>query len=147
MNMPIHFNTLEYARKLGDAGLSPDQAEAQAQALAEVLGEATVTPGDLLLLKTDLLARIDISRNEMQAQLSALRTEMQTQISALRAEMLAEIAALRAEMRAEIATWRAEMRAEIATLRSEMLAGRPPSSTRTSKSTWPASLSFFAAGG
>jgi len=77
MNMPIHFNTLEYARKLGDAGLPPDQA----QALAEVLGEATVTPGDLLLLKTALLTRIDIARNEMLAQLSALRSEMQTQIS------------------------------------------------------------------
>ncbi|MYM41808.1 hypothetical protein [Duganella qianjiadongensis] len=110
MNMPIHFNTLEYARKLSEGGLPPDLAETHAQALAEVLHEATVTPGDLLLLKTDLLARIDILRNEMLAQIGALRTEMQTQIAALRTEMLAQIATLRSEMQSQIATLRSEMR-------------------------------------
>ena len=32
MNMPIHFNTLEYARKLGDAGVPPDGGAAVAPA-------------------------------------------------------------------------------------------------------------------
>ena len=31
MNMPIHFNTLDYARKLSEAGLPAEQAEAPAR--------------------------------------------------------------------------------------------------------------------
>ncbi|TFW21975.1 hypothetical protein [Duganella callida] len=60
MTMPIKFDTLEYAKKLIAAGVPQTQAEAQSQALQEALIEGTVTPGDLLMLKTDMIARIEM---------------------------------------------------------------------------------------
>jgi len=60
MTMPIKFDTLEYARKLAESGIPQAQATAQAQALSEALAESTVTPGELLLLRTDVVARIEI---------------------------------------------------------------------------------------
>lgn len=60
MTMPIKFDTLEYARKLAESGIPQAQATAQAHALSEALAESTVTPGELLLLRTDVVARIEI---------------------------------------------------------------------------------------
>ena len=65
MNMPIKFDTLEYARKLAASGIPQAQASAQAQALSEALAEATVTPGELVLLRTDLIARIEIVKHDV----------------------------------------------------------------------------------
>ncbi|WP_332853879.1 hypothetical protein [Duganella sp. S19_KUP01_CR8] len=64
MNMPIKFDTLEYARKLVEAGMSRDQASAQAQALSEALSEATVAPAELVLLRADLIARMEIQKHD-----------------------------------------------------------------------------------
>lgn len=63
--MPIKFDTLEYTKKLTVAGVPQTQAEAQAQALHEALSEGTVTPADLLLLKTDVVARIELLKHDM----------------------------------------------------------------------------------
>jgi hypothetical protein len=65
MNMPIKFDTLEYARKLAESGMPTAQASAQAQALSDALAEATVTPGELVLLRTDLTARIEIVKHDV----------------------------------------------------------------------------------
>ena len=53
MTMPIKFDPLEYTRSLIAAGRAPAQAEAQAMA------EATVSPSEVVLLRTDMIARID----------------------------------------------------------------------------------------
>ncbi|GJJ02336.1 hypothetical protein RugamoR64_28740 [Duganella rhizosphaerae] len=83
MNMPIKFDTLSYARKLEEAGLPQQQAEAQSLALRDALAESTVTPGDLLLLKTDVIARIEILRSDMQAQIDALKEHMNARFNTL----------------------------------------------------------------
>ncbi len=102
MNMPIHFNTLDYARKLSEAGLPAEQAEAHAQALADALSEATVTPSELVLLRTDLLARIEMLRTETLASLDKFRVETQASIEKLRAETQASIEQLRNEMNSRL---------------------------------------------
>jgi polyhydroxyalkanoate synthesis regulator phasin len=63
--MPIKFDTLGYARKLREAGVPQTQAEAQAQALHEALSEGTVTPGDMLMLKSDLIARLEMVKHDV----------------------------------------------------------------------------------
>jgi hypothetical protein len=47
MPVSVLFDTLEYARKPERAGVPAQQAEAQAQALADALGEAVATRSDL----------------------------------------------------------------------------------------------------
>lgn len=56
------FDTLAYARKLESAGFSREQAEAQADALREIIDEKIATKQDLreleLRLKYDLTLRL-----------------------------------------------------------------------------------------
>jgi uncharacterized small protein (DUF1192 family) len=89
MTMPIKFDTLVYTKRLVEAGIPPDQAETHAHALLAALSESTVAPSELVLVRSDLIARIDM-----------LRTEMNTRI----AEVNAKIEALRAEMTAKFST-------------------------------------------
>ena len=62
--MPVTaiFDTLAYAKKLKAAGFTEDQAEIQAQALAEIIEERLATKQDLkeleLRLKHDLTMRL-----------------------------------------------------------------------------------------
>lgn len=73
MTMPIHINSLEYASKLAAAGIPVPQADAQAQALYDVLAQShVVVPDDLTVLRTDILARIDVVKVELNARIDAL---------------------------------------------------------------------------
>ncbi len=114
MNMPIRFNTLDYARKLSDAGLPADQAEAHAQALADALGEATVTPSELVLLRSDLLARLEMLRTETLASLEKFRTETLTGLEKFRTETQTGLEKMRTETQASIEQLRNEMHSRLA---------------------------------
>ena len=60
MNVP--FDTLDYAKKLEQAGLPSQQAEQQSKLLAEVLGKSVAFPGDFVTLQRSLdsgLAQLD----------------------------------------------------------------------------------------
>src|SRR5471032_3298310 len=84
MTVPIHINTLEYSRKLAAAGIPPPQADAQAQALYDVLAQSlVVAPDDLTLLRTDILARIDVVKVELNARIDALEQSLSARIDAL----------------------------------------------------------------
>ncbi|MES2164794.1 MAG: coiled-coil domain-containing protein [Pseudomonadota bacterium] len=123
MNMPIKFDTLSYARKLEEAGLPQQQAEAQSLALRDALAESTVTPGDLLLLKTDVVARIEMLRSDMHAQIEKLRSEIQAQIEKLRSDMQGQIEKLRSDMQGQIDALKgqiAELKAQIDALKAQI---------------------------
>ena len=94
MNMPIKFDTLEYARKLAEAGIPVDQAEAQANALSDVLSEATVGPSELVLLRSDMVARIEMLRTDMYAKFKALEADMSAKLEALGDHLNAKLEAL-----------------------------------------------------
>jgi uncharacterized protein YPO0396 len=94
MNMPIKFDTLEYARKLAEAGIPVDQAEAQANALSDVLSEATVGPSELVLLRSDMVARIEMLRTDMYAKFKALEADMSAKLEALGEHFNARLEAL-----------------------------------------------------
>jgi coiled-coil family 90 protein len=57
----VTFDTLKYAQRLKEGGLPPEQAEAQARALAEVL---QVNMGDL------------VTRQDLQIELAPIRTDL-----------------------------------------------------------------------
>src|SRR5471032_2779683 len=79
MTVPIHINTLEYSRKLAAAGIPPPQADAQAQALYDVLAQSlVVAPDDLTVLRTDILARIDVVKVELNARIDALEQRVES---------------------------------------------------------------------
>ena len=83
----IAFDTLKLARKLRDAGMPADQAEAVAEAEAEAFGEFVHS---YLATKDDI---IDF-RTETKAEFAQVRQE----IGGLRAELKQDIAGLRSEL-------------------------------------------------
>jgi len=52
--MAVAFDTLAYAKKLKEAGFTEQQAEAQAEALAEIVNERLATKQDIAELRRDL---------------------------------------------------------------------------------------------
>ncbi len=73
------FNTLRYARKLEDAGVSREHAEAQVQIIAEILEEDVATKSDINILKSD----INNLRVELENDISNLRVELKSDITLL----------------------------------------------------------------
>lgn len=80
MTMPIKFYTLEYARRLAEAGIPADQADAHAQALSEALATASVTPAELVLVRSELLARMDTLKSEVYARIDLLKVEIDARL-------------------------------------------------------------------
>jgi len=123
MTMPIKFDTLEYTKRLVEAGIPPDQAETHAHALLAALSESTVAPSELVLVRSDLIARIEMLRTEMNtkiaevsAKIEEFRTEVNAKIEELRTEMNAKIEELRTEMNAKIEALRTGMNAKFTTV-------------------------------
>ena len=98
--MAAAFDTLTAARRMEDAGMKREQAEAVAAAVrsaAESGREELATKADIAALGTEISAL----GAELKADIAALRAEFQ-------AELQGEIAALRAELQGEIAALRTE---------------------------------------
>jgi hypothetical protein len=60
------FDTLTYAKKLQEAGFTPRQAEAQAEALRAVVDENLATKHDLKELEGRLLHHIELVRRDIE---------------------------------------------------------------------------------
>jgi DNA anti-recombination protein RmuC len=142
MTMPIKFDTLEYTKRLVEAGIPPDQAETHAHALLAALSESTVAPSELVLVRSDLIARIEMLRTEMTAKIDELRAEMTAKIDELRAEMTAKIDELRAEMTGKIDELRAEMNAKIAEVNAKIEALRAEMNAKFTTVYWMLGVSF-----
>lgn len=91
----LTLDTLKYAKRLKAAGVAPEQAEAQAEALAEVCEAG----GAELVTRADLKEQITVLRSELQEQLTGMRGEMQENATSLRAEMKETTASLRFDLR------------------------------------------------
>lgn len=69
----ITFDTLKYAERLEAGGVPPQQAKAEAQALAEVLSTPEVVSArDLERIEQ----KIDLLRNDTNAQITLLRSDL-----------------------------------------------------------------------
>ena len=98
MTMPIKFDTLEYARRLAEAGIPADQADAHAQALSEALATASVTPAELVLVRSELLARMDMLKSEVYARIDLLKVEIDARFDRLNVELDARFDLFRREI-------------------------------------------------
>ena len=72
MQMPIQFDTLEYAKRLASAGVPTQQAEAHAAALGDVLGSAVVVHGELAAMERNLLGEIKLVAQRVDTRVGAL---------------------------------------------------------------------------
>lgn len=81
----VTFDTLAYAKRLRGAGLTEEQANVHAEALATALGEVLVTKQDLdhLATKEDLHRLEAVTKEEF----AAVRHEMTGEFAAVRQEM------------------------------------------------------------
>ena len=88
------FDTLKYATNLKKAGVAPEQAEAQAIALAEVLQ----TNLKDLVTKDDLKSALTELRTELKNDSGSLRTELKHDIALLSSQFKNEITSVRSEI-------------------------------------------------
>ena len=72
MPVAVAFDTLEYARRLQDAGIAAPQAEAQARALADALTGRVASPSDLDALEARLVSRIDAFDRRLNGRIDGL---------------------------------------------------------------------------
>ena len=112
----ISFDTLKLARRLREAGMPSEQAEAVAEAEAEALGEFVqshlATKSDV----ADLKQEITDCRSELKQEIADCRSELKQEITDCRNELKQEIADVRLEIgdvRREIADCRSELKTEI----------------------------------
>ena len=79
--MAILFDTLEYARRLRQAGFSEQQAEGQAQALAAVMTDSIATKQDLRELELRIDARFDQQEAVFEARLDARLSDLERRLT------------------------------------------------------------------
>ena len=120
MTMPIKFDTLEYARRLAEAGIPADQADAHAQALSEALATASVTPAELVLVRSELLARMDMLKTEVYARMDRLKVEIDARIDQLKIEIDARFDRFNVELDARFDLFKKEIDARFDLFKSEM---------------------------
>jgi len=70
--MTAVFDTLQYAKKLREAGFTEQQAEVQAEAMAELVDDKLATKRDMLELKLELKRDIEALRVELKRDMKDL---------------------------------------------------------------------------
>jgi hypothetical protein len=80
--MVYAMDTLGYAKRLRDAGIPQQQAEAHAEAARDFVMAELVT-------KTDLQSGLQATTSDLQTGLQALKADLQTGLQALRADLQA----------------------------------------------------------
>ena len=81
--MAFAFDSLSFAKKLRDAGIPQDQAEAHAEAAREFIMLELVTRHDLDTARRELQSAIDATRHDLEASIATLRRELEASIDNL----------------------------------------------------------------
>mgnify|MGYP006317455941 CR=1 FL=1 len=106
------YDSLEYAKRLEDAGVPKEQAAVHASVLAEVLSNVVFASqmkentrqirGDMQAMEARLVARIDLVRAEAHARIDTLEASLRGEIGRVEASLRGEIARVEASLRGEI---------------------------------------------
>ena len=91
--MGLAFDSLGYAKKLRDAGVSSDQAEAHAEAARDFVMAELVTRNDLEVVRCELQASIDGTRHDLDIVRRELEGKIDNQTLRLTVRMGVMIAA------------------------------------------------------
>src|SRR5579885_1604484 len=89
--MAFAFDSLGYAKKLRDAGVPQDQAEAHAEAAREFVMTELVTRHDLDTTERALRSDLEASRRELSAAIETTRHELEVAIATVRRELEAKM--------------------------------------------------------
>src|SRR5262245_5953350 len=92
--MVYAMDTLGYAKRLRDAGIPEQQAEAHAEAARDFVMAELVT-------KSDLQSALAATRSDLQATLAATRSELQSTIAATKSDLQAAVKLLETKIDAE----------------------------------------------
>ena len=121
MAMPIRIDKLKYAQLLREGGLPAEQAELHAESLSAILDECHVAvESDLVLQRSELLARMDLLKQEMFSQLDLLKQEMLGQLDLLKQEMLGQLDLLKQEMLDQLDLLKQEILGQLDLLKQEL---------------------------
>jgi len=93
----IAFDTLKYSKRLKDAGVPDKQAEAEAEALAEVLEvnlKELATKADLLAVKTDLTRELTREADSLRRDMREMEQRMTIKLGGMMMAAIAIVATL-----------------------------------------------------
>jgi hypothetical protein len=82
------FDTLGYSKRLRDAGVAEEQAEAQAEAARDFIMTELVIKADLYAVRSDLKADLTALKADVKADLSALKADVKSDLQAFKADLL-----------------------------------------------------------
>lgn len=98
MSTAIAFDTLSYAKKMVKVGFTQQQAEGQAEAMAEIIDEKLATKQDIRELdlkieanKNELLQKIDLNRGELLHEIGTNKGELLLKIESNKNELLLKL--------------------------------------------------------
>ncbi|HOF04808.1 MAG TPA: hypothetical protein PLH54_04235 [Syntrophales bacterium] len=94
MAASITFDTLAFVKKMRAAGFTETQAEAQAEALREIIEERLTTKQDLKDLEMSLTLKIEGLRGDLIAEMANIKAETIKWVAGLLVAQAAVIAAL-----------------------------------------------------
>ncbi|SRR6266436_3982006 len=92
--MAFAFDSLGYAKKLRDAGVSQVQAEAHAEAAREFIMVELVTRHDLDTARRELQSAIDMTRRELEAAMDNLGLRLTVRVGVMLAAGLSLLGAV-----------------------------------------------------
>ena len=102
----VAFDTLRYSQRLKTMGMSEKEAVAQAEALAEALGDFAGT----LVTKEHLSAELAATRENFSAGLTAMKDDLRAELAATRENFSARLTATKDDLRAELSEIRSMQR-------------------------------------
>lgn len=76
MAASVQFDTLAFAKQLQSAGVPKEQAEAQSQVLADMLGKAVASPNDLANVEKSLMNEIASAVLKLENRLTGMAGEI-----------------------------------------------------------------------
>jgi predicted phage-related endonuclease len=105
----IVLDTLEYADKLREGGMSEQQAHALAKALAEVVDKQLATKGEIVERETNLKRDIKELETSLRRDMKELETSIQRDMKELETDLRHEIKESEMTLRRDMAEIKADM--------------------------------------
>jgi hypothetical protein len=99
--MVYAMDTLGYAKRLRDAGIPDEQAEAHAEAARDFVMAELVTKSDLAATRSDLQSALAATRSDLQSALAETRSDLQSALAETRSELRSAVQRLEARIEAQ----------------------------------------------
>jgi DNA anti-recombination protein RmuC len=112
----IVLDTLAYAKKLRTAGFSEQQAEIQAEALAEVVDKQLATRADMEAHENILRRDLEVVQANLRRDIAELRRDTE----GLRADLKRDMEDMRGDLKRDLEELRTELKRDMEELRTEL---------------------------